>query len=243
VVDLKSGELVLKVTLLYGLHSEDLGVSIDDVVDPTVDGCLHSGGIGGSLCTFVGFLVGALSLGNTLLLIDSGNLSVDAGLDCSDILRAHNKDVSRDDAWNLCGDRRENDIVVEGNVSPLFLTISTSLNVSVGLSKEARVGNDEASESAVLNWFVASNLDRVSKCVGRRVNISLEAEPLVGVSRQVGKGILGHACRWHKTGSDWNISRRGCDSVQGNIDATVDSVTWTRLVESDLLNTSCDIEV
>ena len=106
-VDLKSGELVLKVTLLYGLHSEDLGVSIDDVVDPTVDGCLHSGGIGGSLCTFVGFLVGALSLGNTLLLIDSGNLSVDAGLDCSDILRAHNKDVSRDDAWNLCGDRRE----------------------------------------------------------------------------------------------------------------------------------------
>ena len=156
-VDLKSGELVLKVTLLNGLHSEDLGVSIDDVVDPSVDGCLHSGGIRGSLSTLIGLLIYTLSVGNTLFLVDCGNLSVDAGLDGSDVLRTHNKDVSRNDAWDLSGDRRENDIIVEGNVSPLLLTINTSLNVSVGLSKEAWVGNDEASESAVLNWLVAGN--------------------------------------------------------------------------------------
>ena len=156
-VDLKSGELVLKVTLLNGLHSEDLSMSIDDVVDPTVDSCLHSSGIGGSLCTFVFLLIHALSIGNTLLLVDCGNLSVNAGLDGSDVLRTHNEDVSRDDAWDLSSDRRENDIIVECNISPLLLTIDTSLNVGVSLSKEAWVGNNEASESAVLNWLVASN--------------------------------------------------------------------------------------
>ena len=156
-VGLKSSDLILKITIFDRLLSDDLSVSIEDVVDPTVDGCSNVCGIRGSLSTLIGLLIYTLSVGNTLFLVDCGNLSVDAGLDGSDVLRTHNKDVSRNDAWDLSGDRRENDIIVEGNVSPLLLTINTSLNVSVGLSKEAWVGNDEASESAVLNWLVAGN--------------------------------------------------------------------------------------
>ena len=105
-VGLKSSDLILKIAILDGLLSDDLSVSIEDVVDPTVDGCSDVCGIRGSLSTLVSFLVGTLSLSKTLLFVDLSNLSVNASLSGSDVLRTHNKDVGRDDASNFGRDSR-----------------------------------------------------------------------------------------------------------------------------------------
>ena len=105
-VGLKSSDIILKIAILDGLLSDDLSVSIEDVVDPTVDGCSNVCGIRGSLSTLIGLLVGALSLSKALLFVDLSNLSVDAGLGGSNILRAHNKDIGGNGTSDLGGDSR-----------------------------------------------------------------------------------------------------------------------------------------
>ena len=178
----EEGPLVRHLSAMASFKSSDLCLMLgneqsDFAIVVALEGSLDDAGVGGSLSVSNGLRVGAVLGSEGLLGLNFSDDPGDPGVFGHNHLGAHNVDVD----WGRLGlvgdDVRLNDLLVEGNVLPLFETIISSVNPFLLDGNQRRVCHVDSTVSSESCGFVGNDADFHRRLLSY-VNLGSETEEL-----------------------------------------------------------------